>query len=147
LSALQKVVAAMRIRVYGLPANAIDVYVQITELTTHESLEHFCCVVISSFGKEYLRSPNTIDVAHLLQEGEAHGFPDMLGSIDCMHWEWSRCPSACKGAFTRCGKHPSMILETMTSHDLWIWHAYFGLLSSCNDIDILQRSPISSAYE
>jgi hypothetical protein len=41
--------------------------------------------LISAFGKEYLRSPNTADVAHLLQEGEARGFPDMLGSIDYMH--------------------------------------------------------------
>jgi hypothetical protein len=90
---------------------------------------------------------NTIDVARLLQEGEARCFPGMLGSIDCMHWEWSRRPSAWKGFFTGCGKHPSMILEATASHDLWIWHAFFGLPGSCNDINVLQRSLIFSAYE
>src|SRR5438270_623559 len=27
--------------------------------------------------------------------------------------------------------------------DLWIWHAFFGMPGSCNDINILDRSPIS----
>jgi hypothetical protein len=70
LSALQKVVAAMRILAYGLPADTVDGYVQIAESTAHESLEHFYRTVISAFGKEYLCSPNTVDVARLLQEGE-----------------------------------------------------------------------------
>jgi hypothetical protein len=147
LSALQKVIAAMRILMYGLPTDAVDEYVQITESIAHESLEHFYLVVIFAFGKEYLRSPNTADVACLLQEGEAHGFPGMLGSIDCMHWEWSHCPSAWKSFFIGREKHLSMILEVAASHDLWIWHAYFGLPESCNDINVLQRSPIFSAYE
>jgi hypothetical protein len=96
LSALQKVIAAMRILTYGLPANTIDEYVQIIESTARESFEHFCHVVISAFGKEYLHSPNTADVVRLLQEDEAHGFSGMLSSIDCMHWEWLCCPSASK---------------------------------------------------
>jgi hypothetical protein len=108
----------MRILTYGLSANTIDEYVQIIESTARESFEHFCHVVISAFGKEYLHSPNTADVVRLLQEDEAHGFSGMLSSIDCMHWEWSRCPSASKGFFTGCGKHSSMILEVAASHDL-----------------------------
>jgi hypothetical protein len=66
LSTLQNVVVAMHILLYGMPADIIDEYVQIVEPTTHESLEHFCCAVISAYGKEYLHSPNTADVAHLL---------------------------------------------------------------------------------
>jgi hypothetical protein len=33
-----------------------------------------------------------------------------------------------------------MILEAVASYDLWIWHAYFGMPRSCNDINILHRS-------
>jgi hypothetical protein len=66
----------------------------------------------------------------------------MLGSVDCMHWEWCNCPSAWKGMFTGRGKHPSMILEAIVSYDLWIWHAYFGMPGSCNDINVLYRSNI-----
>ncbi|TVU47526.1 hypothetical protein EJB05_07130 [Eragrostis curvula] len=146
LSPLQKVVAAMRILVYGLPADAVDEYVQIGESTAREALYHFCSAVIAAFGKEYLRSPTPADVVRLLQVGQSRGFPGMLGSIECMHWDWRNCPTAWKGMFTGRGKHPSMILEAVASQDLWIWHAYFGLPGSCNDINVLQRSPVFSAY-
>jgi hypothetical protein len=39
---------------------------------------------------------------------------------------------------------PTMILEAVASQDLWIWHAYFGLPGSLNDINVLQRSPVFS---
>ncbi|CAO2196728.1 unnamed protein product [Urochloa humidicola] len=146
LSALQKVVASMRILAYGLPLDAVDEYVQIGTSTAREALQHFCTAVIAAFGEKYLRSPTPVDVARLLQEGESRGFPGMLGSIDCMHWEWRNCPASWKGMFTGRGKHPSMILEAVASRDLWIWHAYFGLPGSCNDINVLQRSHIFSEF-
>ncbi|KAK9280258.1 hypothetical protein L1049_013946 [Liquidambar formosana] len=34
----------------------------------------------------------------------------------------------------------SIILETVASYDLWIWHAFFGLPGSHNDINVLERS-------
>jgi hypothetical protein len=42
LSALQKVVAAVRVLAYGIPADAVDEYVRIGESTAHEALKHFC---------------------------------------------------------------------------------------------------------
>jgi hypothetical protein len=41
LSALQKVVATMRILAYGLPLDAVDEYVQIGTSTAREALNHF----------------------------------------------------------------------------------------------------------
>ena len=48
----------------------------------------------------------------------------------------------------RCIRHchePTIILEAVASQDLWIWHAFFGMLGSINDIDVLDRSPIFAA--
>ena len=37
---------------------------------------------------------------------------------------------------------PTIILETVASYDLWIWHAFFGLLGSHNDINVLEYSSV-----
>ncbi|KAL8156139.1 hypothetical protein AgCh_001295 [Apium graveolens] len=75
--------------------------------------------------------------------GEARSFPGMMGSIDCMHWQWKNCPKAWKGMFM--GGHKgvlTIILEAVASSDLWICHAFFGVAGSNNDINVLDRSPV-----
>jgi hypothetical protein len=45
--------------------------------------------------------------------------------------------------FTRGDKGvPTMILEAVASHDLRIWHAFFGTAGSQNDINVLNKSPL-----
>ena len=34
-----------------------------------------------------------------------------------------------------------MVLEAVTDHETWIWHSFFGMAGSHNDINVLQRSP------
>jgi hypothetical protein len=62
-----------------------------------------------------------------------------VGGLGC--WE---ALIACTGDDV--GKSPMMILEVVATHNLWIWHAYFGMSGSCNDINVLQRSPVFSPY-
>jgi hypothetical protein len=62
--------------------------------------EGFCWGVLSVFGGSYLRCPTVQDAKCLLKIGERWGFPGMFGSIDYMHWQWERCPTAWKGQFT-----------------------------------------------
>ena len=66
----------------------------------------------------------------------------MLGSIDCMHWKWKNCPSAWKGQYCGHIRESTIILEAVASYDLWIWHAFFGLPESNNDINVLERSHV-----
>jgi hypothetical protein len=37
---------------------------------------------------------------------------------------------------------PTIILEAMASYDLWIWHTFFGLPGSHNDINVLDCSSV-----
>ncbi|CAN1302976.1 Protein ALP1-like [Linum perenne] len=144
LSPLQKCTAAIRQLAYGTPADHYDEYLRIGESTAIECLKQFCRCIIEVFGSEYLRKPNSNDVQRLLQlHSEVHGFPGMLGSIDCMHWPWKNCPVAWKGQFTRGDQGvPTIMLEAVASQDLWIWHAFFGVAGSNNDINVLNQSPL-----
>jgi hypothetical protein len=142
LSCLQKVTAAMRMLTYGVPADATDEYVRIGESTAIESLRKFVVAIDEIFGEEYLRHPNEKDIARLLAMGEKKGFPGMLGSIDCMHWVWKNCPYEKQGQYKGKEEKPTIILEAVASDDLWIWHAFFGMPGSHNDINVLNRSPL-----
>ena len=72
----------------------------------------------------------------------------MIGSIDCMHWQWKNCPKAWHGQFTSGHKGTAtIILEAVASYDLWIWHAFFGLPGSLNDINVLDRSLVFDDIE
>ncbi|XP_059638552.1 uncharacterized protein LOC132280813 [Cornus florida] len=90
--------------------------------------------------RQYQRTPNEDDIARLLRKGEERGFPGMLGSIDCMHWVWKNCPTGWHGTH-RGGNHkPTLILEAVASKDLWVWHAFFGMAGSNNDVNVLDHS-------
>ncbi|CAH9103581.1 unnamed protein product [Cuscuta epithymum] len=128
LSPLQKMVAAIRMLAYGCPADLLDEYVQIGETTAIESLKRFCGAIIGIYEAKYLRKPNIDDIRMLLKEGETRGFSGMLGSLDCMHWQWKNCPTAWHGTHTNGFKRvPTLILEIVASQSLWIWHAFFGM--------------------
>ncbi|KAH9614268.1 hypothetical protein KSS87_007806 [Heliosperma pusillum] len=141
-TALQRCTAAMRVLAYGSSADSIDEYLRMSGASIRESLAEFVDGVINVFGNDYLRRPNEHDMARLLYVGEQRGFPGMMGSIDCMHWEWKNCPTAWAGQFAGRNKKTTIILEAVASHDLWIWHAFFGTPGSSNDINVLQRSPV-----
>ena len=117
-----------------------DEYLHIGESTARECLQYFCEGVREIFEEWYLRKPSPVDCQQLINmHGSVHGFPEMLGSTDCMHWEWKNCSAAWKGKYTTGfkGKHPTMILEAVVDYRLWIWHAYFGVAGSNNDINVL----------
>ena len=86
-SPLQKATTAIRMMAYGFPADAVDEYLRLGETTVLLCLEHFVQGIINLFGDEYLRRPTPEDLQRLLDIGEIRGFPGMIGSIDCMHWE------------------------------------------------------------
>jgi hypothetical protein len=41
----------------------------------------------------------------------------------------------------------TIILEAVASHNLWIWHAFFGCPGTLNDINVLNRSPVFDDVE
>ena len=142
LSPLQKMTAAIRMLAYGVAADVVDDYVRIGESTAIESLQRFVSAIVAIYSDEYLRSLNSADIARLLAIGERRGFPGMLGSIDCMHWRWKNCPTTWKGMYSGHVHEPTIILEAVASYDLWIWHAFFGLPGSHNDINVLELSSV-----
>lgn len=139
---IQKCTSAIRQLAYGTSPDSLDEYLQMGETTGRECLDDFCKCVFELYSAEYLRKPTPEDIQRLYNKHEEHhGFPGMLGSIDCMHWAWKNCPTAWQGHYVRGDHgHPTIMLEAVASYDLWIWHAFFGAAGSNNDINVLNQS-------
>jgi hypothetical protein len=127
---------------YGSPADSFDDTYRMAESTVLETVKQFARTIISVYESDFLRPPRTSELETTLQVNEARGFPGMIGSIDCMHWEWSNCPTSWLGQYRGRKGKPTIILEAVATQDLRIWHAFFGLPGSHNDINVLHRSPV-----
>lgn len=143
-SSVQKCAVAIRQLAYGSVSDSWDEYFQMSERVALESLDEFCSCVMQLYGRRYLRKPTPSDVRSLYaHHSQVHGFPGMLGSLDCLHWEWDGCRVSNHGQYTQGrNKHPTIILEAVASQDLWFWHTYFGPAGSNNDLNVLQVSPV-----
>nr|XP_043609668.1 uncharacterized protein LOC122581503 [Erigeron canadensis] len=143
-TAIQKCTSAVRQLATGNAPDEYDEYLCMAARTARETLDYFCDAIIRLYSREYLRRPTSHDVARIFEAHELrHHMPGMLGSIDCTHVEWSACPRRLRGQYTR-GDHngPTIMLEITASHDLWIWHAFFGVPGSNNDINVLNQSDL-----
>ncbi|XP_047948846.1 uncharacterized protein LOC125194642 [Salvia hispanica] len=112
LTPLQKCTVAIRQLAYDTTADMFDEYLHVGETTGRECLKTFCKLVVEAFGDTYLRRPTADDCQSLMRMHETvHGFPGMLGSIDCMHGQWKNCPTGWRDQFTNGykGNHPTMI--------------------------------------
>ncbi|XP_052622473.1 uncharacterized protein LOC111893182 [Lactuca sativa] len=99
---LQKCTAALRQLAYGIPPDALDGSFRMSARIARDSLHFFCKTVIQFYGPKYLRKPTRNDILQLqAHHASVHGFPGMLGSLDCLHWAWENCPTSYHGQFTR----------------------------------------------
>src|SRR5438132_12331200 len=124
----------------GCSADSLDSDLQMSDTTIIESLKRFIRAVVHLFKLEYMRHPNAQEISSLLETAATRGFPGMIGSIDCMHWAWEKCPMGWQGMYKGHEHRPTIILEAVAGPDVWFWHAFFGLPGSLNDINVLHRS-------
>ncbi|CAL2231697.1 unnamed protein product [Prunus armeniaca] len=116
----QKLTVVIRMLAYGSSANQVDEIVRMGKSTTLEALVRFCDAVETLYTRDYLRRPTPRDLQRLLQKAEAQGFPGMIGSIDCMHWQWKNCPTVCQGDYGNRKGQKSIIIEAVAGFDTWV---------------------------
>ena len=85
---LLKCTSAIRQLAYNTAPDALDEYLQIVERCSRQCVDAFCKCIHVLYSEKYLRQPNADDIEKIyaLHE-EKHQLPEMLGSIDCMHWD------------------------------------------------------------
>ncbi|GJS22089.1 ALP1-like protein isoform X1 [Tanacetum coccineum] len=139
-----KCTSAIRQLAYDTAPDAFDEYLQIVERTSRECLDNFTKCIHVLYIEKFLRKPTVADIEKTYQLHEQkHGLSGILGSIDCMHWDWRNCPKAFHRQFKRMDhKYLTIMLEAVADQRLWIWHAYFGVPGANNDLNVLYGSPL-----
>ena len=142
ISPRQKIMTAIRLLATGCSSDDVDDRSRIAESTMLDILDCFCAAIIEQYGKEFLREPTEHDLGIILRDNERDGWPGMLGSIDCMHWKWKNCPKAWAGMYQGKESAPTIVLQAIADRNGRIWHQYFGMPGSSNDINVYDRSNV-----
>ncbi|XP_025822360.1 uncharacterized protein LOC112898200 [Panicum hallii] len=119
----------MRMLAYGSPADSFDDTYRMAKSTVLETVKQFARTVIAVYESDFLRPPTASELETILRVNEARSFPGMIGSIECMHWEWSNCPTAWHGQYKGHKGKPTIILEAVATQDLRIWSPVFDDLA------------------
>jgi hypothetical protein len=70
----------------------------------------------------------------------------MFGSLDCMHYEWKNHPIGWVGEYLDKDLLKTIILEAICTYDMWIWHVFFYMPRTNNDINVLDNSLVLHDY-
>ncbi|CAL2265193.1 unnamed protein product [Prunus armeniaca] len=116
----QKFTAVIQMLAYGSSADQVDEIARMGKSTILESLVRFCDAVENLYTRDYLHRPTPRDPQLLLQKAESRGFPGMIGSIDCMHWQWKNCLAAWQLDYGNRKGQKSIILEAVAGFDTWV---------------------------
>ncbi|GJY65427.1 ALP1-like protein isoform X1 [Tanacetum coccineum] len=105
---------------YDTSPDAFDEYLQIAERTSRECLDHFTKCIHVLYYDKFLRRPTATDIQKTYElHEEKHGLPGMLGSIDCMHWDWKNCPKSLHGQFKRStNKYPTLMVSPLFDDEI-----------------------------
>ena len=140
-----KILLPIKTFAYGVPPHAFSDYFQMSKTLARECCMKFAITMKRIYKNEYLRLPSRQDLKNISAlHYEKHGVGGIFGSLDCMHVYWKNCPKAWNGSYKKGSKAfgPSVVLEALSDHHLWFWHASFGYAGSLNDLNILNFSPL-----
>ena len=129
---------------YGVPPHTFQDYFQMSETACSDCMDHFDLMMKKLYKNEYLRCLDEDDIkATVRLHKSVHKIDGMLGSLDCMHLPWDKCPVAWQGSYKN-GKNdgPTLVAEAACDYHMWIHHVAFGYPGTLNDLNILSMSPL-----
>jgi len=105
-----------------------------------EEMKRFVKVVKEIFETKYLRQPTQDDIERQFKINEVRGFLGMFASLDICTINGKFAQLFGKGNF-KIKMVIDQSFEVIANQSFLIWHVFFGLLGSNNDMNVLDRSP------
>ena len=144
-----KLLLPLKCLAYGVPPHCFTDYFSMSRTLARDCFTNFNDMVVELHLKEYLRAPSSKDLESILKlhRKKHRNIDGIIGSLDCMHTYWDKCPVAWQGAFKNGSKKkPSIVLEAVSDYHMWFWHASYGYAGTLNDINIMNLSPLYEMF-
>ena len=128
------VLASLRVLGSRCTFEAVEELMAVAECTHQKFFHEKFCMWGAKAAEDHICMPTRTEeeIAHVLRWYEQRGFPGWVGSVDCVHLIWDRCPasafSACKGK----GSFPTLAFEVLCSNTkkiLSVSQFFFGAVN------------------
>ena len=137
-----KVLVALRYLSTGCSFDVLEESSSIGEETCRTFTHHFCSWFRERFRSTHIHLPLTeAEITHVEGLYGHLGLPGCIGSADCVHIPWEKCPagllSSCKGK----EGYPTLVFEVVVSHTRKILSVSSVFFGADNDKTIAQFDP------
>jgi hypothetical protein len=140
-----KVLACLRILGRGSCADEITELSSemIGESTVYTIFREFVEGMAERVYDMYITEPTGLYLQEVLKVYARLGLPGAMGSMDCSHIHWGKCPKEIKFACKGKEKYPSLAFLTIVDHFRRIWHCSRHFFGAANDLQIANNDPMS----
>jgi hypothetical protein len=138
------VAAALRVLVYAEAFDQSDHFFRMSEESIRQAFFRLARRIAENF-KHIVHLPTSEEAKIISRRFELRGFPGCVGSIDCMKVCWKNCSTAWASQYQGREGTPTIVLEAVVDDRRRFQHAFFAKPGSCNDINVLESSPLRSA--
>jgi hypothetical protein len=131
----------LRILGRGSCADDMEEMSGVRESTCNAIFKKFTFGMVEHFFADTVKPPTGDRLRQVMNTYSRLGFPGAVGSIECTHILWSKCPvsitNLCKGK----EKYPSLSFEAVVDHDGYIHSCTKGFFGTCTDKMIVVNDP------
>lgn len=136
-----KAMIGLRILGRGSVLDDIEEFCRVRKSTVHAIFHQFINGVARTMFAAYVTPPSGDRLKRVLNTYARLGFPGAVGSVDCTHVYWDKCPVAmvnlCKGK----EKTPSLSFEMVVDHERRIHSCTTGFVGTTSDKVVVVNDP------
>ena len=129
-----RILLPLKCLAYGVPPHTFMDYFSMSKTCARDCYYEFTKAIRAIYVSEYLGKSTQEDLKaiNLLHKNVHRGVDGLLGSLDCMHTYWNKCPVAWKGQYKKGIEKPSIVLEGMADYHLFFLACIIWL---CRDFE------------
>ncbi len=115
-----KILIALMTISHGTATSTFGDYFQMSDMLANKCHNKFTEGMVACFNADYMHVMTPEDAKSVVQlHCMVHGVDGLAGALDCMYYDWLKCPKAWQGVYKRGDqKYPLLVLEAMCDYNL-----------------------------